>query len=146
MSSEEALSRDVTDVLGYLLKRAHLQLSAATTLALEPFGLDPRTLGVLRVLASRKSTSQQEVAQLLGVDRTSMVAFLDALEGRGIVSRRPLAHDRRRNVLELTESGRQVFEQASAAEREAEKAYIARLSVDDQRHLRQALRTIVTKS
>src|ERR1700712_3067700 len=99
----EDLGREVTGALGYLLKHAHLQLEAATTEALSPFGIDPRALGVLRVLASREPTSQQEVAQLRSVDRTTMVALLDGLEGRGVISRRPHPTDRRRNVVEMTE-------------------------------------------
>jgi DNA-binding MarR family transcriptional regulator len=39
-----------------------------------------RDLGVLRVIASREAQSQQEAAAVLGVDRTSMVALLDALD------------------------------------------------------------------
>jgi DNA-binding MarR family transcriptional regulator len=145
MSSEAELTREVTDVLGYLLKHAHLQLTAITTRVLEPFGIDSRALGVLRVLASRESTSQQEVAQLLGVDRTTMVALLDSLETKGIVSRHPLVHDRRRNIIELTDSGQEFFERARQAERDAESTYIARLSPEGQQQLRDALHTIVTQ-
>jgi DNA-binding MarR family transcriptional regulator len=144
MSSEEPLGREVTGVLGYLLKHAHLQLTAATTAALEPFGVDSRALGVLRVLATREPTSQQEVARLLGVDRTTMVALLDALEAKGIVARRPLAHDRRRNVVELTAPGQDLFARAQQAERDAEDAYLAGLGAREQRRLRDALHVIVT--
>lgn len=144
MSSVGGPGREVTEVLGYLLKHAHLQLTAATTSALEPFGIDSRALGVLRVVASRESTTQQEVAQLLGVDRTTMVALLDSLEEKEIVSRHPHAHDRRRNVVELTESGKDFFERAQEAERNAENAYISRLGPREQRQLREALHVIVT--
>lgn len=145
MSSDSELTREVTDVLGYLLKHAHLQLTAATTKALEPFGIDSRALGVLRVLVSRASTSQQEVAMLLGVDRTTMVALLDSLETKGIIVRHPLPHDRRRNVIELTDTGRAFFERAQHAERNAENIYIACLSPQGQQQLRDALHSIVTQ-
>jgi DNA-binding MarR family transcriptional regulator len=146
MSSDEGQGREVADVLGYLLKHAHLQLDAATTTALAPFGIDPRALGVLRVLASREPTSQQEVAQLLGVDRTTMVALLDALEGKGIVSRRPQAGDRRRNVVELTESGRDVFHRAEETAKRTEQEFLAPLAPRDAQHLRNALHVLVTHS
>jgi DNA-binding MarR family transcriptional regulator len=55
-----------------------------------------RDLGVLRVIASGQAQPQQEAAAALGVDRTSMVALLDALERQGIVARRPSEQDRRR--------------------------------------------------
>jgi DNA-binding MarR family transcriptional regulator len=140
----DGLGRSVTGSLGYLLKHAHHQLEAASTEALEPFGIDQRSLGVLRVLASREPTSQQEVAQLLGVDRTTMVALLDTLEGKGIVSRRPLEEDRRRNVVELTDAGRTVFAAAEAATKSAEEKFVATANPRDATLLRETLHLIVT--
>lgn len=144
MSNGDGLGRAVTGALGYLLKHAHLRLEAATAQALQPFGIDPRALGVLRVLASREPTSQQEVAQLLSVDRTTMVALLDALEGQGIVARRPQTADRRRNVVELTKSGRQVFQQAQKAAEEAEQHFLGPLDQPAAQQMREALHVVVT--
>ncbi|QPZ38893.1 MarR family winged helix-turn-helix transcriptional regulator [Paramicrobacterium chengjingii] len=145
MSSPDDLGREVTSVLGYLLKHATLQLIAATTEALEPFGIDSRDLGVLRVVASRQSTSQQEVSQLLGVDRTTMVALLDGLEAKKIVSRHPLVHDRRRNVVELTDEGQHLFHEASRVEHEAEDAYLSTLNDHEAQSLREFLHRVVTE-
>jgi DNA-binding MarR family transcriptional regulator len=138
------LGGEVTGALGYLLKHAHLQLEAATTRALEPFGFDPRALGVLRVLASRESTSQQQVAQLLGVDRTTMVALLDTLESQGIVSRHPLEGDRRRNVVELTGAGLEVFAGADKAARAAEDEFVSAAAPQNATVMRETLHLIVT--
>jgi DNA-binding MarR family transcriptional regulator len=71
-------------------------------------------LGVLRVIASGETQSQQEAAAVLGVDRTSMVALLDTLERQGIIARRPSEQDRRRNVIALTDHGWEVFRQAES--------------------------------
>ena len=92
--------------LGYLLKHAQLALAELTAAALEPFGLTGRELAVLTVLAGDEPASQQQAAQRLGVDRTTMVALVDVLEGKGLVRRHADAEDRRRNVVELTEKGR----------------------------------------
>jgi DNA-binding MarR family transcriptional regulator len=70
-------------VLGYLLKHAHLALEHRAQAALADIGVTVRDLGVLRVIASGEAQSQQEAAAVLGVDRTSMVALLDALERQG---------------------------------------------------------------
>jgi hypothetical protein len=77
-------------VLGYLLKHAHLALEHRAQAALAGVGVTVRDLGVLRVIASGEAQSQQGAAAVLGVDRTSMVTLLDALERQGIVARRPL--------------------------------------------------------
>jgi DNA-binding MarR family transcriptional regulator len=144
MASGSGLGREVTGALGYLLKHAHVQLDALTTRALEPFGIDPRGLGVLRVLASREPTSQQEIAQLLSVDRTTMVALLDALERKGIVLRRPSVGDRRRNVVELTPAGLEMFGNAQASAMKVEQEFLTPVGSQDATRLREALHLIVT--
>jgi DNA-binding MarR family transcriptional regulator len=130
--------------LGYLLKHAQLRLYELTTAALEPFGLDGRQLAVLVVLGSGEPASQQEAAHRLGIDRTTMVAFVDALERKGFVERRPHAQDRRKNVVKLTTSGRDTLRQASKASDAAEQRFLAPLSAPLARQLRQALTTVVT--
>ena len=75
-----------------------------------------------------------------------MVALLDTLEAQGIVSRHPQAQDRRRNVVELTASGRKVLAQAAEAQRIAEQEYLAPLSAPAVQQLRTALQAIVTQT
>ncbi len=91
--------------LGYLLKHAQLRLTRALAEALAPFGIDGHELAVLVVLAGAEPLSQIEVAARLGVDRTTMVVLIDTLEERRLVRRRRSEHDRRKNIVELTEAG-----------------------------------------
>src|SRR5487761_53111 len=93
--------------------------------ALADIGVTVRDLGVLRVIASGEAQSQQEAAAVLGVDRTSMVALLDALERQGIVARRPSEQDWRRNILALTDHGWEVFRQAESRYSETERDFTA---------------------
>jgi DNA-binding MarR family transcriptional regulator len=134
------------DVLGYLLKHAHLALEQRTDAALAGMGLTARDLGVLRVIAGGEARSQQEVATVLGVDRTSMVALLDALEHRGIVARRPSERDRRRNAVELTQDGRSLFQRAEQRSTQAELAFTAVLGDAGRAELRRALKAALDAS
>ena len=129
--------------LGYLLKHAQLRMSELTAKSLTPYGVDGRELGVLLVLAGREPASQQQAAQRLGIDRTTMVALLDTLEGKGLVSRHPHADDRRRNVVELTEAGQDTLRRATEASDDAEREFLALLSPQAARQLRDSLQTIV---
>jgi DNA-binding MarR family transcriptional regulator len=133
------------DVLGYLLKHAHRALEQQAEAALADLGqgLTVRDLGVLRVFAGGEADSQQEAAVVLGIDPTSMVALLDALERRGIVARRPSERDRRRNVVELTDHGREVFRQAEDCYTEAEKTFTSSLGDTGAAGLRRALRSVL---
>jgi DNA-binding MarR family transcriptional regulator len=132
--------------LAYLLKHAHLRMTDLHDAALAPHGVDGRELGALLALAAHQPMSQQQMAQRLSVDRTTMVALLDALEGKGLVSRHPDAGDRRRNVVELTGTGRDTLRDALAASDEAERAFLAPLDPEAARHLRTALRAVTLPS
>jgi DNA-binding MarR family transcriptional regulator len=136
---------ELTNRLGYLLKHAQLRLAELTAAALAPHGISGRELAVLLVLAGREPASQQQAAQRLGIDRTTMVALLDALEDKGLVARRPHADDRRRNVVELTAVGRDTLRRATQAGDDAEDRFLATLPQPAGRQLRDALHTLVTQ-
>jgi DNA-binding MarR family transcriptional regulator len=129
--------------LGYLLKHAALRLSELTGSALEPYGVDGRELAVLGVIDSTEPLSQQEAAQRLRIDRTTMVALVDALEGKGLVGRRPHPGDRRKNMVELTDQGRSALEEGVRAAEEAEAKFLGRLSEEEARVLREMLDRLV---
>jgi DNA-binding MarR family transcriptional regulator len=145
VSIENGVTADPRDLLGYLLKHANLQLIALTDAALEHLGIDSKDFGTLRVLAHGEPASQLHVAQKLSVDRTTMVAILDELERKGIVVRRPDPADRRRNIVELTDQGRQTFDAAQAAHQDAENAFLATVSPRAADQLRRTLRDLLER-
>ncbi|XVQ10780.1 MarR family winged helix-turn-helix transcriptional regulator [Spirillospora sp. CA-255316] len=145
MSTSDGPGPELSRNLVYLLKHAHLRMAELTAKALTPHGIDGRELGVLLALTGREPASQQEAARRLGIDRTTMVAMLDALEGKGLVSRHPHAEDRRRNVVELTEAGKDTLRRATEASDDAERAFLASLSPQAAEQLRRSLQTIVIR-
>ena len=145
MSSDGGPGPEVGRRLGYLLKHAERRLQELSGQALAPFGIDGRELGILLLLGSHEPASQQQAAQRLGVDRTTMVAMLDKLEGKGLVSRHPHAEDRRRNVVELTAAGQETLRLARRASDDAERALLAPLSPRKGEEFREALRRIAAQ-
>jgi DNA-binding MarR family transcriptional regulator len=61
-----------------------------------------RLLGVLR---DRKPT-MNELAKLLGLDKSSVTGLIDRAERRGLVGRTPSTSDRRATLVGLTKQGR----------------------------------------
>ena len=150
MSSEprdvgEGPGPELTSRLGYLLKHARLKLGELTAAALAPYGLDGRELAVLLVLAGCEPASQQQAARRLGIDRTTMVGLLDALEDKGLVARHPHAEDRRKNVVELTAPGRDTLRDATQAGDDAERRFLAPLTEAAGQQLKAALRKLLTQ-
>ena len=74
-----------------------------------------RLLGVLR---DRKPT-MNELARLLGLDKSSVTGLIDRAERRGLVMRVPSATDRRAVLVSLTDHGRSLAA-AGAARFEAD--------------------------
>jgi DNA-binding MarR family transcriptional regulator len=144
MSTDSGPGPVVSRRLGYLFKHVQMRMDELNAQALAPFGIDARELAILLVIASHEPGSQQQAAQRLGIDRTSMVARLDALEDKRLVARQTHAVDRRRNVVELTAAGREIVEEATAASERAEAALLASLTPRQRERLREALQTIVT--
>jgi DNA-binding MarR family transcriptional regulator len=132
-----------TERLGYLLKHAQLSYFERSTTALAPFGLDGRELAVLAGVDAPHPLSQQEVAARLGVDRTTMVALVDALEAKGLVERRPHPSDRRKNAVALTDVGRRTLVEAGAAADEAQRRFLEPLGADGAERFVAALRTLL---
>lgn len=139
MSSDSPATPGVGTRLGYLFKHVGAVMAALHAEALGPLGIDARELGVLLVIDSSVAPSQQEVAQRLGVDRTTMVAMLDALAEKGLLVREPDAGDRRRNVVALTAGGRELLARATAASDVAEGRLLAGLSRAEGEQLRELL-------
>jgi DNA-binding MarR family transcriptional regulator len=137
---------ELTGRLGYLLKHAQSRLAELNAEALAPHGISGRELAVLLVLAGREPASQQEAAGRLGIDRTTMVAFLDALERKGLVARRPDANDRRRNVVVLTESGTDTLRLAVKASDDAQRRFLGPLTHAASEQLKRSLNKLIGTS
>jgi DNA-binding MarR family transcriptional regulator len=72
-----------------------------------------------------------------------MVGLVDALEDKGLVRRPAHAEDRRRNVVEVTEAGREVWDRAGEASQDAERRFLAPLSAREAWHLKNALLALI---
>jgi DNA-binding MarR family transcriptional regulator len=125
--------------LTYLFKRADRHLADLHAEALAPLDIHVRELGVLLVIDRSEPGSQQEIAERMGVDRTTMVAIIDSLETKGIIARRPDSDDRRRNLIEITPAGHEILRQATVASDRAEAQLLAPLNAQDAEQLRDLL-------
>lgn len=143
MSTEGQPGPVVGRRLGYLLKHAERRVEELNAEALAPYGIDARELGILLVIDSHPPGSQQQAAQRLGIDRTSMVARIDTLESKGLLARHPHAADRRLNVVELTDAGRRTVRAAIEASDHAEAALLAPLDPQEAEQFRRMLQTVL---
>ena len=74
---------------------------------LEPLGVSNRGYHVLATARTGEFT-QKELAERIGLDKTTMVVTVDALEKAGYAERRPSATDRRARIIAVTDSGARI--------------------------------------
>lgn len=140
-AGQDAGARVLPDRTGYLLVKLGEAINAQAEHALAPLGLRGKHLHVL-TLASQQRLSQQELAELIGMDRTSMVGVIDELERLGLATRQRDEADRRRYLIVPTEEAQdalrrstevldaaegQLFDELSPAESELLSAIVTRL-------------------
>jgi MarR family transcriptional regulator for hemolysin len=101
----EAASEPLAADLGWLLGQASHTLATEQTAALERLGISPRSYCLLTTAMGGEHT-QIELAQRVGLDKTTMVVTLDELEAAGLAERRPSPDDRRARVVAVTDAGR----------------------------------------
>jgi len=111
--------------LGWPVARIAHAFTAAHNEALAPFGLSLRTFAVLATVAAGSLRSQLEIAQSVGLDKTTLVATIDDLERHALVLRKPDPDDRRARILEITAAGEALLAQASDAVRSTERKVLA---------------------
>jgi DNA-binding MarR family transcriptional regulator len=121
--------------LGYAVSRRFQQILA-------PLELEPREFALMRAVGAAEGQSQQAVAERLQIPPSRMVAFVDALEARGLLERRPNPLDRRARALHLTDDGRELLGRAFVLALELERDLCAELSVAERRQLVEMLQRV----
>ncbi|MXW90391.1 MAG: winged helix-turn-helix transcriptional regulator [Rhodospirillaceae bacterium] len=126
-----AAGRDAVDLgrlaglLGYHLRRAEVFAFQNFAAHLGADGIGPGQLGVLLLVQANPGSNQTRIGRALGIDRSTLVSIVDALEARGLVRREPSPTDRRSHALVLTADGG-AFLRAIRPRLDAHEAEIAR--------------------
>jgi DNA-binding MarR family transcriptional regulator len=103
---------ELSELLGYSLKRAQLKVFEDFLNCVAPLQLTPAQFSVLLLLDRNPGRNQTEIASTLGILRPNFVAMLDGLESRDLCARMRSTNDRRSHILVLTDKGRAVLARA----------------------------------
>lgn len=117
--------------LGFLLARAHATVRQRVAAVLEGSGLHLGHVAILSMLAEHGST-QAALCAATGIEKSSMVLFVDALEQGGWVERQRHPKDRRAYLVVLTPAGRERLAELGPMLAAAESEALSPLSPADQ--------------
>lgn len=118
------------EMIGFNLRMAYLAVSRHFATAMAKLDLTQKQTGVLWLIGGNAGVSQITLARELGMDRASMMAIVDRLEARQLLTRQRSKRDGRRQELHLTLKGERLLVQAKAAIAEHEKWIVDRFEPD----------------
>ena len=121
--------------VAFLLTQLGTHAAARFAERVAEHGLTPPQCGVLGLLRGRPGLSQQELAGILGMVPSRMVALVDELEREGYVQRVRDESDRRRNAVQLTDAGTRAVQTVARVGRAHESEICAALDETEREHL-----------
>lgn len=87
---------------------------------------------ILKAIQDHNSSLvQQEIAEMMGKDKSVILRMVDALENEGFICRVVDANDRRRNILTLTDAGSELVNRFMEIETQVTIDLMEGLSADD---------------
>ena len=104
----------------------------------------PGRAGILFLIEANPGVTQSRLAQAVGLDRSTMVGVLHALEARKLLERRR-GEDRRTNALWLTRGGRALVASLQRRIRVHERRVAARLTPQERTQLLALLEKLADK-
>jgi DNA-binding MarR family transcriptional regulator len=129
-------------LLGYHLRRAQVAVFQDFALSMRGMEITPGQFGVLALIEANAGMTQSALGEAMGVDRSTVVAVIDRLEGRGLVRRAPSPNDRRSYALVLSDEGQRRFVAALKRVRAHERRIARRLSAAERSGLIALLRRV----
>lgn len=125
--------------LGLQLSRTARAVSRAFDVVLEEAGGSLPMWLILLNLKIGRPGNQRELAEAVGVRDATLTHHLNAMDERGLITRRRDAANRRIHVVELTEAGEEAFVRMREAAMAFDRRLNAGLSDADRGHLNRLL-------
>src|SRR5688500_6071258 len=132
----------LTGNLSWLLAQASHAMVTEMTSAFEDMGVSPRGHCVLSAGPAGEHT-QKELAEIVGLDKTTMVVTLDELERAGLAERRPAEGDRRARIIKVTLAGRKLVAKGEKVVAQIQEDVLSSLPSGERKTLVEALEKLV---
>lgn len=129
-------------LLGYQVGSARKAIFRAFGVKFAKMDLTMQQFAVLHLVKLHPGAPQVALANQLDTDRATMMAVIDRLEARGLMTRERSKTDRRRQELKLTPKGETTVEEAKALILEHEKGFTSRFTPQELDALFEYLRRI----
>lgn len=122
-------------LIGYHLRRAQITDFNGFLKSTSKLQITPGQFGVALIISANPGLTQSALARAVGIERSTMVAVIDALESRSLVERQPSPVDRRSYALVLSEQGYDLIKKIKPMVAEHENRTAKNLTDDERSQL-----------
>jgi MarR family transcriptional regulator for hemolysin len=129
------MARPTRTPIGLKLARVAKSVARAFDAALVQAGGSQPAWLVLLSLKTRSVDNQRELAEAIGIQGATLTHHLNAMEADGLLTRSRDPENRRAHLIELTESGEQLFQRLRGAAAAFDKRLRASFTDEDIRAL-----------
>lgn len=125
---------------GYLLRRASTSSLTALNIRLKKFGVRATEASILTLIAANENITQSDIGEKLAIKRANMTPIIARLESQGWIIRKRI--DGRSQALSLSETGASIQAQIWAEMQSFENGLLAKIPEAHREHLLPALRAL----
>ena len=143
MANKKKIPQELEEIFGYLLSRATSLIREMTSDELAPFSLTPSNYRVLLILSQHESLSQQEICELVKVDKNTMVQIILNLVKKKWISKKRDSSDKRAFRISITSEGKEVLSDSTPAVKNAQLKFVKDLSQNELRNLKSYLLKLI---
>ncbi len=132
----------IEEHIGYHLKRAYVHTIEQFHLEMKEFRLRPAEFSILSMLSENEDVTAKKLSKALNIAPPNLVNLIDMLEDRKLINKTINVQDRRSQILQLTEDGKNLLKNAQTAGIKAQVIAMKNLAPKDQEQLVNLLRKL----
>lgn len=132
----------ICEEVGFIVRRVHQRIGSIFQDRMKPFDLTPPQFSALCRMSEYAELSQNQLGRLVNLDPATNQGVVRRLLKRGLIERRDDPNDRRRALLSLTDSGRDLLAQCMPVARRVSPTVLKPLTTEEQATLLELLRRL----
>lgn len=133
---------EIDDIVGFHIRLAYTAVYRHFMDTFSELDMTQKQVSVLWLVDDHPGIAQTDLAKRLRMDRATVMAIINRLEGRRLLRRGQSASDGRKQTLKLTPTGQKVLKEAKEAVREHEEWLKSRFTKQETSTLIDYLRRI----
>ncbi len=139
-------TRYLESLLGYNARRAALSIIEVFLQRMAVYDLRPVDFSVMSLITHNPGITSKQLSNSLNILAPNLVAMVNGLEKKGMISRRPHPHDGRAMGLHLTDSGIEIMRRAEKTASKLEIESTPNLSTSERKTLLRLLQKVYFKA